>query len=397
MKLPSARMSNIPFSGGIREILSKASSMEKAGEKIIHLEIGRPDFSSPDVAIQALIKSIENGQVHYSDIAGVEELRIAIASNVKKTLGIDVNPYTEVVVGVGAVEGLMDCMLGLLDIGDEIIFLTPCFPAYFDEAYLAGVVPVEVPLKFSNNFKLDINDLKEKVTDKTKMILINSPNNPTGAILSKDDLEKIAEVAIENDLYVVSDEAYNEFHFDQEFISIATLPGMRERAIIVNTTSKAYSMTGWRVGYMISSPEIIKYLNKTHQNVTTQPSTFAQFGAVAAYEYGSPWTEMMVKEFKRRRDLVINYLDQIEGIEYVKPEGAFYFFLCIDKLNMKSDDFCDYIIREAGVALVPGDAFKCDYGRNFVRLAYANSYENIEEGMKNIKIALDKLKIEQNV
>lgn len=395
MKLPSIRMSNIPFSGGIREILAKANEMEKEGEKIIHLEIGRPDFASPDVAVQALIKSIENGRVHYSDISGVEELRIAIAANVKRTLGFDVNPYTEVVVGVGAVEGLMDCMLGLLDVGDEIIILTPCFPAYFDEAYLAGVVPVEVPLKFSNNFKLDINDLKNKVTDKTKMILINSPNNPTGSILSKEDLEKIAMVAIENDLYVISDEAYNEFYFDQEFISIATLPGMRERTIIVNTTSKSYSMTGWRVGYMISSPEITKYLLKTHQNVTTQPSTFAQYGAIAAYEKGSPWTEMMVKEFKRRRELVINYLEQIDGIDYVKPEGAFYFFLCIDKLNMKADEFCDYIIKEAGVALVPGDAFKGDIGHNFVRLAYANSYENIEEGMKKIKIAVDKLIIKK--
>ena len=391
MKLPTKRMSNIPFTGGIREILSKADKMEKEGKKIIHLEIGRPDFGSPEVAIQALIKSIKAGQMHYSDISGVEELRAAIADNIKRTIGIEVNPYNEIVVGVGAVEGLINSMISLLDVGDEIIFLTPCFPAYFDEAFLAGVIPVEVPLKFSDNYSLDINELKRKVTNKTKMILINSPNNPTGAILSREDLEKIAQIAIENDLFVVSDDAYSEFYFDRKWTSIATIPGMRERTIIVNTTSKAFSMTGWRVGYTIARPEITRYLCKTHQNMTTQPSTFAQYGAVAAYESGKSWTEMMVKEFKRRRDLVIRYLDQIHGIDYIKPEGAFYFFLCIDKLNMSSDEFCDYIIREAGVALVPGDAFKGEKGRHFVRLAYANSYENIEEGMKRIKKAIEKL------
>lgn len=392
MRLPTRRMSNIPFSGGIREVFNKATEMEGQGKKVIHMEIGRPDFGSPEVAIHALIKSIEEGMVHYSDISGVKELRTAIATDIKRTHGIEVDPNNEIVVTVGAVEGLMDCMLALLDVGDEIILITPCFPAYFDEAYLAGAVPIEVPLKFSNEYKLDIKDLEDSISDKTKMILINTPNNPTGNILSYEDLEKISEVAIKNDLYVISDEAYSEFHFDKKFISIATLPGMRERTIIVNTTSKAYSMTGWRVGYMISSPEITKYLQKTHQNVTTHPSTFAQYGAVAAYEEGRPWTEMMIKEFKKRRELVISYLDQIDGIEYVKPEGAFYFFLCIDKLNMKSDEFCNYIIEEAGVALVSGDTFRGEQGRNFVRMAYANSYENIEEGMKRIKNAVDKLR-----
>jgi aminotransferase len=392
MNLPTNRMKNIPFSGGIREILSKAYQMEKEGKNIIHLEIGRPDFGSPEVAVEELIKSIRSGQVHYCDISGVEELRVAIAEEVKKTLGIDANPDNEIVIGVGAVEGLVVAMTSLLDIGDEIILLTPCFPAYFDQAYLTGVVPVAVPLRMENNFKLDIDELRRKITPNTKMILINSPNNPTGMVYSLEDLKKIAEIAIENDLYVLSDEAYSEFFYDEKHISIASLPGMRERTIIVNTTSKAYSMTGWRVGYMLSSPEIMKYMHKTHQNFTTQPSTFAQYGAVAAYKYGRPWTEMMLKEFRKRRDLVMSYLDEIDGIEYVKPEGAFYVYPSIEKLGMTSDEFCDYIINEAGVALVPGDAFRGQPGRSFVRIAYANSYENIEEAMKRIKTAVEKIK-----
>lgn len=391
MNLPTKRMSNIPFTGGIREVLSKATELEKQGKKVIHMEIGRPDFNSPDVAIEALIESIKKEQFHYSDISGVEELRIAIANNVKKTLGIEVNPYNEIVVTVGAAEALMDCMLALLDVGDEILILTPCFPAYFDDAHMAGVVPIEVPLKFSEGYKLDIRDLEDKITNKTKMILVNSPCNPTGSILSLNDLEKIAKVAIKHDLFVLSDEAYNDFCYDEEFISIATLPGMRDRTIIVNTTSKAFSMTGWRVGYMIACPEITKYLHKAHQNITTQPSTFAQYGSIAAYEKGAPWTQMMVKEFKRRRELVASYLDRIDGLEYIKPAGAFYFFICIDKLNMNAAEFCNYIIDEAGVALVPGDAFRSEKGRNFVRLAYGNSYENLEEGMKRIKMAVEKL------
>ncbi len=391
MNLPTNRMNKITYSGGIREILSKAAELEKEGKKVIHMEIGRPDFGSPEIAVDAAIEALKKGQVHYSDISGVEELRVAIADNVKKTQGIDVDPSTEVVVGIGAAEGLMNCMLALLDVGDEIICFTPCFPAYFDDAYMAGIVPIEVPLKFSDGYKLNIKDLEERITTKTKMILINSPNNPTGNILSKDDLEKIASIVVKNDLFVISDEAYNDFYYEEKPISIATIPKMRDRTIIVNTTSKAYSMTGWRVGYTIAPPEVTKYLHKAHQNITTHPSTFAQYGAVAAYESGASWTDMMVKEFRRRREMVCSFLDQIDDLEYIKPAGAFYFFICIDRLNMNAAEFCEYIINEAGVALVPGDAFKCEKGRNFVRLAYANSYENIEEGLKRIKSAVEKL------
>ena len=236
MKLPVNRMKDISFSGGIIEILKKASELEKSGKNIIHLEMGRPDFSSPEVAIEAAIASLRKGQVHYSDIAGVEELRVAIADDMKETLGLEYDPYKEIVIGVGSVEGLFVSMVSLLDVGDEIIMLTPCFPAYFDQAYLAAVVPVAVPLKFDNRFKVDPEDIRKKITDRTKMIMINTPNNPTGMVLTKDDVEAVREIAIENDLYVVSDETYSSFLYDGEHISIAKLPGMKERTVVVNTT-----------------------------------------------------------------------------------------------------------------------------------------------------------------
>lgn len=392
MKLPVNRMKDISFSGGIIEILKKASELEKSGKNIIHLEMGRPDFSSPDVAIEAAIASLRKGQVHYSDIAGVEELRVAIADDMKETLGLEYDPYKEIVIGVGSVEGLFVSMVSLLDVGDEIIMLTPCFPAYFDQAYLAGVVPVAVPLKFDNGFKVDPEDIRKKITDRTKMIMINTPNNPTGMVLTIDDIEALCKIAVENDLYVVSDETYSSFLYDGEHISIAKMPGMKERTVVVNTTSKAYSMTGWRIGYMASSPEITKYLHKSHQNITTAPATFAQYGAVAAYREGKPWTDMMVAEFRRRRDLVLRYFDEIEGIDYVTPEGAFYVFACIDGLGMKAVEFCDYILNEAGVSIVPGDAFRVEEGRNFIRIAYSSSYEVLEEAMIRIKSAVKNLK-----
>ena len=392
MKLPVNRMKDISFSGGIIEILKKASELQKSGRSIIHLEMGRPDFSSPDVAIEAAIASLKKGQVHYSDIAGVEGLRVAISEDMKENLGLDYDPYKEIVIGVGSSECLFVAMVSLLDVGDEIIMLTPCFPAYFDQAYLAGVVPVVVQLKFDNGFKVDPKDIRDKITEKTRMIMINTPNNPTGMILTKDDIEALREIAIENDLYVVSDETYSSFIYNGEHISIAKYPDMKERTVVVNTTSKAFSMTGWRIGYMASTPEITKYLHKSHQNITTAPTTFAQYGAIAAYKEGKPWTDMMVAEFKRRRDMVLRYFDEIEGIDYVTPEGAFYVFACIDGLGMKAVEFCDYILEEAEVALVPGDAFQVEQGRNFIRIAYSASYEMIEEAMIRLKSAIKKLK-----
>lgn len=393
MKLPVNRMKNISFSGGIIEILKKAYELDRSGKRIIHLEMGRPDFNSPDVAIEAAVQSLKKGQVHYSDIAGVEKLRIAISEDMKTNIGLEYDPYKEIVIGVGSVEGLYVSMVSLLDVGDEIIMLTPCFPAYFDQAYLAGVVPVAVPLKFSNGFRIDPDDIREKITEKTKMIMINTPNNPTGMVFTEEDLEILAKIAREHDLYVVSDETYSSFIYDGEHISIAKLPGMKERTVVVNTTSKAYSMTGWRIGYMASSPEITKYLHKSHQNITTCPTTFAQYGAIAAYREGKPWTDMMVTEFRKRRDLVLKFIDEIEGIDYVTPEGAFYVFACIDGLGISANEFCDYILNEAGVAIVPGDAFKPEEGTNFVRIAYSNSYELIEEAMENIKAAVEKMKV----
>lgn len=389
MKLPTERMKKIPFIG-IREIFEKARSFERQGKSIIHMEIGRPDFDTPAVAKEAAIKALKEGFVHYTSNYGMDELKRAIADKLREENKVEYNPDDEIIVTTGAVEGLALAMFGLLDIGDQVLVPSPCFPAYTNQIKLAGADVVSVPLKIENGFKLDIEELRRKITPKSKMLVINSPQNPTGSVLEKDDLEKIADFAKEHDLFVVSDECYERIIYDAEHISIASLPGMQERTIIVNACSKTYSMTGWRIGFVASTPEIIDSMVRVHQDVTTCACSFAQAGAVEALRHGRSAVEAMVREFRRRRDLVVKYLDQIEGLEYVKPQGAFYVFPSIKNFNMGAEEFCDYILKEAGVALVPGNAFG-DYGEDFVRIAYSSSYEKIEEGMQRIKEAIAKI------
>jgi len=340
MKLPTERMKKIPFIG-IREIFEKARSFERQGKSIIHMEIGRPDFDTPAVAKEAAIKALKEGFVHYTSNYGMDELKRAIADKLKEENKVEYNPDDEIIVTTGAVEGLALAMFGLLDIGDQVLVPSPCFPAYTNQIKLAGADVVSVPLKIENGFKLDIEDLRRKITPKSKMLVINSPQNPTGSVLEKDDLEKIADFAKEHDLFVVSDECYERIIYDAEHISIASLPGMQERTIIVNACSKTYSMTGWRIGFVASTPEIIDSMVRVHQDVTTCACSFAQAGAVEALRHGRSAVEAMVKEFRRRRDLVVKYLDQIEGLEYVKPQGAFYVFPSIKNFNMGAEEFCD--------------------------------------------------------
>ncbi|SHK18440.1 pyridoxal phosphate-dependent aminotransferase [Paramaledivibacter caminithermalis] len=392
MKLPNHRMKNIPMSGGVYEIFQKALKLEKEGKKIIHMEIGRPDFDTPAIAKKAAIKALEDGFVHYTAMAGIDELREAVAQRAKRDIGIEADPDSEIMITAGACEALFSIMMGLLNEGDEILIPSPYFPAYLDQTILSGVNTVPVPLKLENDFRLKVEDIKERITSKTKMLLINTPHNPTGSILEKEDLEEIAELAKEYDLWVISDECYDEFIFESKHISISTLPGMKERTIVVNSASKTFSMTGWRIGYVIAPAEVIKYLNKIHQNMSTCATSFAQKGAVDAYKYGRESINKMVKEFKRRRNLIVSYLDQIDGIEYVKPKGAFYVFFSIKNFGMDASEFCNYILEEAGVAIVPGDSFG-EYGKGFVRIAYACSYEEVKEAMDRIKGAIEKLTV----
>lgn len=376
MQVLNNRMREMDMSGGLYEIFQTALEMEEHGEKIIHMEIGKPDFDSPKIAKDALIKSLNEGFVHYTAMAGIKPLREAIADKERRKNGIIFDPETEIVVTAGACEALMAFMLTALNPGDEILIPSPFFSAYSDIAQIAGVKIKEVPLRFENQFELKVEDLEEAVTEKTKAVLINTPHNPTGAVIGEEELKKIAEFAIKYDLLVVSDETYDQFLFEGKHVSLYTLPGMKERTVVVNSTSKTFSMTGWRVGYIIAQKELATYLNKVHQNMSTCATSFVQVGAAKAFLEGDSFTSAMVEEFRERRDLLVEGLLKIDGIEVVVPKGAFYILPRINKLGVSSREFCNQLLRQAGVATVPGDAFG-SAGDGFIRMAYACSREDI--------------------
>jgi len=376
--------------GGLYEIYSLALKLESEGRRIIHMEIGRPDFDSPVFAKEAAKKALDRGEVHYTEIAGIEPLRHAIWEKEKKYFNLDFNYETEISVTAGAAEAIAVIMLTLLDPGDEIIATSPFFSAYAEQALIADVNLVEVPVRMSNGWNLRIEDLEAKITPKTKMLLINSPNNPTGYILNKENLEKIAEIAKAKNLIVISDECYDEFVYEGSHISISSLPGMRERTLIVKSTSKSFSMTGWRIGYVIGPDHMIKYINKVHQNFSTCATAFAQWGAVEAFKHGRDYIDTMVKEFKRRGDYLFEAMNKIERVKMLKPAGAFYAFPDISELGMSEKDFCNYLLNEAGVVAVPGPAFGL-YGKGHIRMAYCRHYDDIVEAMEKMKTAIDKL------
>lgn len=384
MKTVNERLKTIEMSGGLYEIFQKALKMEAQGRKIYHLEIGKPDFDSPEDAKKAVIEALNQGFVHYTAMSGIDELREAIAEKEYRENNITADPGSEIMVTAGACEALMSIMLGILDPGDEIIIPSPYFSAYTDMAAIAGVKIIEVPLKFENNFVLDVNDVRDKLTVNTRAILVNTPHNPTGAVLGIEDLKKIAEFAIEKDLLVISDETYDQFLFEGNHVSISTLEGMKDRTIIINSTSKTFSMTGWRIGYAMGPAEMIKYMNKVHQNMSTCATSFAQVGAAYAFSHGKPFTKNMVKEFNMRRDIVVEGLSQIDKIQFVVPKGAFYIFPRIKDLNISSTDFCTRLLDETGIAAVPGNGFG-DSGEGFFRIAYARSQGELREAMKILK------------
>ncbi|MEA4988638.1 MAG: pyridoxal phosphate-dependent aminotransferase [Anaerovorax sp.] len=390
MKIQNERMSDLSMSGGLYEIFQQALLMERDGRKVVHMEIGKPDYDSPQIAKEAVINSLNDGFVHYTAMAGIQELREAILEKEHKANSIVADPNSEIIVTAGACEALMAFMLAVLDPGDEILIPSPYFSAYDDIAKIQGVVIKEVPLKFENAFELKASDLEKYVTPKTKALLVNTPHNPTGAVIGKEELIKIAEFAKKYDLVVISDETYDQFLFEGEHVSLYTLPGMKERTVVINSTSKTFSMTGWRVGYAIGPKEIIRYMNKVHQNMSTCATSFVQVGAVSAFQNGKSFTEKMVDTFKERRDLVIEGLSQIRGIEYQVPHGAFYIFPKISDIGLSSTEFCQRALEETGVALVPGNAFG-ENGEGFIRLAYACSNEEIKDAMALLKRFVEEL------
>ncbi|MEG1602675.1 MAG: pyridoxal phosphate-dependent aminotransferase [Cloacibacillus sp.] len=389
MKFPNKRMESIAMAGGIREILGRADELEAAGKSIIHMELGRPDFDSPQCAKEAVKRALDAGNVHYTNMQGAEDLRKAVAAKYRAENNMEVDADKNVVITNGAMEALTASLLTLLDPGDEVLVPAPYFSAYADEIALTGAVLTAIPTTMENGFRLRAADIAAFVSPKTKVLLINSPNNPSGAVLSREDLEEIAALAIEKDLWVISDECYEKFLYDGEHVSIASLPGMAERTVTVSAASKTWSMTGWRIGWIIAPKAMCPYVNKCHQNLTTCANAFAQAGVAVALTEAGEDVKKMVAEYKRRRDMVTKWLNNIEGFEAITPTGAFYAFPRISALGMDGFAFCSWLLEEAGVSAVPGEVFGMP---GHIRLAYCREYDYIEEGMKRIKAAVEGMK-----
>ncbi|MEW6673283.1 MAG: pyridoxal phosphate-dependent aminotransferase [Thermodesulfobacteriota bacterium] len=386
----AARMDQIPFSG-IRTIFEEVIRREKAGEKLIHLNIGRPDFDTPAHIKEAAKKALDEGKVHYSSNYGIPELRNALAEKFKKENNLSYDPNKEIIVTVGGNEAVLITMMGLLDPGDEVLIPDPCWLNYFYCVRMAGANPISVPALQEHDFVPQLEDFRSRITSKTRMIVINTPNNPTGAVYDAKILEQLAQLAKEHDLYVLSDEIYEKMVYDgSRHISIGSLPDMKKRTITVNGFSKNYSMTGWRLGSVAADGEVISALVRIHQYATICATSFAQYGAAAALTGPQDEITSMIAEFDRRRTLVYNALKDMPGIDVVKPLGAFYIFPSIRETGKTPDEMTLYLIEKAKIAVVPGSVFG-DYGNESIRISYANSYENLEKAMENMHAALKKL------
>lgn len=382
----AARMNRMAPSG-IRKVNEKALAMERAGERVLHFEIGRPDFDTPEYIKRAAEQALADGKVHYTSNFGLMELRQAIADKLKRENNVD---YTasEVLVTVGLSEAVFAVLATILEEGDEILVPDPVWLNYINVPNLLGAKAVTYGLTEETGFQMNLEEVKAKITPKTRAIVIITPNNPTGGVLSEDVLKELAEIAVSNDLMVISDEVYERLVYDgAKHISIASLPGMKERTFTMNGMSKAYAMDGWRLGYVAAPEEYILAMNKFHQHNTTCAPNFVQVAAIAALNEEGDEVKEMVKEYQRRRDYAVKAINEIPGLHCECPKGAFYIFINCKSLNMKSADLSAYLLEEAKIALVPGDVFGPG-GEGYLRMSFANSYENVVEGCTQLKKAV---------
>ena len=382
----AARMNRMAPSG-IRKVNEKALAMERAGERVLHFEIGRPDFDTPEYIKRAAEQALADGKVHYTSNFGLMDLRQAIADKLKRENNVD---YTasEVLVTVGLSEAVFAVLATILEEGDEILVPDPVWLNYINVPNLLGAKAVTYGLTEETGFQMNLEEVKAKITPKTRAIVIITPNNPTGGVLSEDVLKELAEIAVSNDLMVISDEVYERLVYDgAKHISIASLPGMKERTFTMNGMSKAYAMDGWRLGYVAAPEEYILAMNKFHQHNTTCAPNFVQAAAIAALNEEGDEVKEMVKEYQRRRDYAVKAINEIPGLHCECPKGAFYIFINCKSLNMKSADLSAYLLEEAKIALVPGDVFGPG-GEGYLRMSFANSYENVVEGCAQLKKAV---------
>ncbi len=365
---------------GAYQVLAKAQAMEKDGRDIIHLEIGQPDFKTFPNVSQAGIQAIQDGYTRYTPPPGMPALREVIAESAGKQRGLVFQP-DQVVVSPGAKPNLFFPTLALVEEGDEVIYPNPGFPSYEAMIRVAGGEPVPVPLLEDNQFSFDLSVFDELISDKTRMIILNSPGNPTGGIIPRADLEHIARAAIKHDSWVLSDEIYTRIVYDDTQVdSIMGLPGMAERTIIMDGFSKTYAMTGWRLGYGIMPRELAVKVGLLLMHSVGSTAQFTQFAGIEALTGDQEQVDVVVAEYKKRRDLIVAGLNQLPGISCKNPQGAFYAFPNIKELGKTSQQAADWILSEAGVALLPGSAFG-KFGEGYLRLSYANSLENIQRAL----------------
>ena len=372
------------------EVLAKAKALEKQGKDVVHLEIGEPDFDTPKNIKEAAVKALYSGYTHYTPSAGIPELREAIAEHISKTRRIEVDPE-EVVVTPGAKPIMFFSILACVNPGEEVLYPNPSYPIYESVINFVDAKPVPIPLLEKNDFRLDPEYVKENITEKTKMIILNSPENPTGGVLTKEDLKTIADcISNRDDVIVLSDEIYSRILYEGEHESIASLPGMKEKTIILDGFSKTYAMTGWRLGYGVMRKDLAQKIAQLMTNSNSCTNAFVQMAGVEALKGPQDEPARMVAEFKKRREIIVSGLNNIKGITCKKPRGAFYAFPNITGTGMDCRKLSDYLLNEAGVAVLPGTSFG-KYGKGYLRLSFANSIENIKKALERISNALEKL------
>ena len=364
---------------GIRKFFDIAATMED----VISLGIGEPDFDTPPPIIEAGIASLQRGDTHYTSNHGLLPLRQSVAQHLATLYGVQYDPAKEIVMTVGVSEALYLTFSAILNPGDEVIIPTPCFVSYQAEVVLADGIPVEVPTNMENNFEPDPALIEKAITSRTKAILLGYPNNPTGAVASRETLSAIAQIAEKHNLIVVSDEIYDRLVYDFQHVCFAALPGMSERTILLGGFSKAYAMTGWRIGYVAAPAGIIEGLVRIHQFTVMSAPTISQYAALEALRIGEAYVQEMLAEYDRRRKLIVKGLNDL-GLTTFEPKGAFYAFPSVHNTGMNDEQFAEALLHEERVAVIPGNAFGAA-GKNFVRCSYATRYEKIEGALERME------------
>jgi len=387
MKLAS-RMSRLGTETAF-EVLARARALEAQGREIVHLEIGEPDFDTPSHVVEAGVKALRSGKTHYTPSAGTPEMRKVVADYISETRHINVTPDMVVVVP-GGKPIMFYTMIALLEEGDEAIYPNPGYPIYESMINFTGAKAVPYRLRMENDFRFDPDELRSLVTPRTKLIVINSPANPTGGVLSMSDMEAIGELCLKNDIMVLADEIYSRIIYEGEHISITAIPGMQERTVLLDGHSKTYAMTGWRLGYGVMPVWLADQMTRLQTNAVSCNAAFTLEAGQAAILGPQDDVYKMVEAFRKRREVFVDGLNKIPGFKCLKPKGAFYAFPNIEGTGMTSQKMADYLMNEAGVAVLSGTAFGT-YGEGFLRLSYANSIENLEKALQRINDAVKKI------